>query len=312
MGDQKRYTFTVFTPTFNRASTLPRVKASLEAQTYRDFEWLIVDDGSTDGTSELASAWEGSSELTIRYFYQHNAGKHVAINRGVREAYGDLFVIVDSDDECVPQALERLLYHWESIPTSKRAAFSGVSVLATYSDGNRVGEPFPTHVFDSDALHKYFANVGRGDKWGFHRTEVLRRFPFPEPPGVKHVAMSVAWFAIGRHYKTRFVNEALLIVHSDASGGRLHHFTSLTAPGRRILHQDVVTKYIDFMTSSPEKVVRSGINYCRYSLHEGISPIEQVIAVERTDSRLLVLACLLPGALAFVRDLAVAKVRSRH
>ena len=295
-------TFTVFTPTFDRAATLPRLKASLEAQTFRDFEWLIVDDGSTDGTDELVHAWMSSSDLAIRYVRQENAGKHVAINRGVREARGDLFLTIDSDDECVPQALERLLHHWLSIPSQQRTRFSGVSVLAVHAGGRLVGSPFPRDVYDSDALRKYFAGVGRGDKWGFHRTDVMRRFPFPEPPGVKHVSMSVAWFAIGRHYRTRFVNEALLIVHQDARGERLHRFSRRTVPGRLIFHQAVVTEYLDFMPSSPALVLESGINYCRYSFHLGIWPCQQLIRVRSTASRLLVLASLLPGAMVFLRD----------
>ena len=297
--------FTVFTPTFDRAPTLPRVKAALEAQTFRDFEWLIVDDGSRDGTRELVAGWIGSSPLAIRYIHQENSGKHVAINRGVREARGDLFLILDSDDECVPQALERLLHHWDSIPSEARPAFSGVSALADYADGRPVGRSFPSDVYDSDPLRKYFAAVGGGDKWGFQRTDLMRRFPFPEPPGVKHVAMSVVWFAIGRQYKSRFVNEPLLIVHSDAGGARLHHFSSQTAPGRRIFHQEVVTKYIDFMASSPVLVIKSGINYCRYSFHGRIWPLAQVRSVRPAKSRLLVVACVLPGAAAFVRDIAI-------
>ncbi len=304
-----RHTFTVFTPTYNRASTLPRVKASLEAQTYKDFEWVIVDDGSTDGTRDLVADWITSAPLDIRYIRQENGGKHVAFNRGVREALGALFATVDSDDECAPVALERLLYHWHSIPSAERHTFSGVSALAVYADGRIVGEPFPRDVYDSDPLHKYFASVGRGDKWGFHRTDVLRRFPFPEPPGIKHVAMSVVWFAIGRYFKTRYVNEPLLIVNLDAAGVRLHDFTPRTAPGRLLLHQEVITKYIGFMTAAPGLVMKSGINYCRYSLHCRIGPLRQIRSVQPMSSRLLVLSCVLPGVAAFVRDVAIARTR---
>ena len=307
-GATGRPTFTVFTPTFDRATTLDRLRASLEAQTLRDFEWLIVDDGSSDGTEALVRGWINTSGLDIRYVRQGNAGKHVAINRGVREARGELFLTIDSDDACVPQALERLLHHWHSIPPRERWRFSGVSVLAEYAGGGMVGEPFPTDVYDSDALRKYFAAVGRGDKWGFHRTEVMRQFPFPEPPGVRHVSMSVAWFAIGRRYRTRFVNETLLIVHQDAHGERLHRFSQRTVPGRLIFHRAVVTEYLDFLASAPALVFASGINYCRYSFHLGIGPCRQVASVRPVASRLLVVASLLPGLAAFVRDI----ISERH
>jgi glycosyltransferase involved in cell wall biosynthesis len=302
MTEPDRFTFTVFTATFDRASTLPRVKAGLEAQTFQDFEWLIVDDGSTDGTADLVAGWTESSPLTIRYIRQENAGKHVAFNRGVREARGALFLPIDSDDECVPHALERFLHHWRSIPEQERAAFSAVSALACDESGRIIGEELPRDPFDSDPLHKYFSGVGRGDKWGFHRTEVLRRFPFPEPPGVRHVGMSVVWFAIGRHYKTRYVNEPLLIVHSDGSGGRLHDLTDRTVRGRLVFHEEVITTYVDFLTSAPRVVLRSGVNYCRYSFHRGFWPIRQITSVAPGISKVIVAACLVPGAVAFVRD----------
>ena len=103
--------FTVFTPTYNRAYTLHRVYESLKAQTYRDFEWLIVDDGSNDNTRELIQKWQNESLFSIRYIYQQNSGKHIAFNRAVREAKGELFLTLDSDDACVEEALERFKYH---------------------------------------------------------------------------------------------------------------------------------------------------------------------------------------------------------
>src|SRR5688572_23550113 len=108
----RAYTFTVFTPTHNRAHTLQRVYDSLRGQTFRDFEWLIVDDGSKDGTDRLAAAWARSADFEIRYRRQPNRGKHVAFNAGVRDARGELFLPLDSDDACVPRALERFIHHW--------------------------------------------------------------------------------------------------------------------------------------------------------------------------------------------------------
>ena len=101
MAEQKeavRYTFTIFTPTFNRAHTLQRVYTSLAQQTYRDFEWLVMDDGSTDSTSQLIETWKGESNFPIRSYKQENMGKHVAFNRGVEHAEGELLLVLESDD----------------------------------------------------------------------------------------------------------------------------------------------------------------------------------------------------------------------
>ena len=117
-----RYVFTVFTPTFNRSLTLRRVYESLRLQTFRDFEWLIVDDGSTDCTKELVEKWRTESSFPIRYIYQENRGKPAAFNQGVQKAQGELFLTLDSDDACVPQALERLKYHWIASRRKKRTS----------------------------------------------------------------------------------------------------------------------------------------------------------------------------------------------
>jgi len=80
------YAFTVFTPTFNRAHTLPRVWKSLQQQTFKDFEWIIVDDGSSDNTSEVVSTFKQESEFPLIYLRQQHGYKKAASNFAVREA----------------------------------------------------------------------------------------------------------------------------------------------------------------------------------------------------------------------------------
>lgn len=121
LQERTRPLFTVFTPTYNRAHTLGRLYLSLKEQTLLDFEWIVVDDGSSDDTCSLVESWKSeSSSFPIRYFYQANRGKHVATNYAVREAFGFFFIILDSDDTCVPEALERFAYHWQAIDESNR------------------------------------------------------------------------------------------------------------------------------------------------------------------------------------------------
>lgn len=103
-NQELRPLFTVFTPTYNRAHLLHRVYESLKKQTCKDFEWLIVDDGSTDATGDLIAAWQQESltDFPIRYIWQDNGHKKSAFNRGVKEAHGELFVPWDSDDVSSP------------------------------------------------------------------------------------------------------------------------------------------------------------------------------------------------------------------
>lgn len=293
-----RYTFTVFTPTYNRANTLPRVYESLRAQTFRDFEWLIVDDGSTDGTRQLIEKWQVGAEFPIHYIYQQNQGKPVACNRAAQEAQGEFLLTLDSDDECVPEAIERFKYHWDNIPADQKDKFSAVTCLCKDQNGNLVGDSFPRDVLDSDSIEIAFKYGIRGEKWGFQRTDVLKQFPFPSVPNAKFISESVVWFALSRRYKTRFVNEPLRIYHID--DGAADHLSTLSPAvmsGRAYFHRYVLDELTYWLLRTPWSVIRSAINFSRYSFGLGKSPSSQIKELHSATARLLV-ALFLPVGFA--------------
>lgn len=221
-GGGHEFTFTVFTPTYNRAHTLSRVYESLVAQTFTDFEWLIVDDGSTDGTQELVGHWQIDTAFPIRYLRQENQGKHAATNVGVAEARGELFLTIDSDDAFVPHALERYHHHWTAIPAAERDRFSAVTALVADEHGRLIGTRFPRDPTDASALEIRYRYKVKADKAGFQRTSVLRDTPFPEIAGYRGlVPESLVWNAIARRYQERYVNEVLKIAWRHDPGPRL-------------------------------------------------------------------------------------------
>ncbi len=297
------YAFTVFTPTYNRARTLPRVYESLKAQTFRDFEWLIVDDGSTDSTRQIVEAWQAISDFPIRYVYQENLGKPAACNRGTQEAHGELFLTLDSDDACLPQALERFKFHWDSIPADRKAKFSAVTVLCEDQNGNVIGNKFPRDVIDSDSIEIQFKYGVRGEKWGFQRTDVLKKFPFPTVPSAKFIAESIVWLALSREYKTRFVNEVLRIYHID--DGAQDHLSILTPSamyGRAFVHKYVLDELTGWLFRSPRSLFRSAINFSRYSFGLGKSPVSQLKELHSATGRFLLALSLPLGFMMSLRD----------
>src|SRR6202451_596699 len=284
-----RYTFTVFTPTYNRARTLPRVYESLLAQTYRDFEWLIVDDGSSDDTKQLVESWQAESKFPIRYIHQQNQGKHTAFNRGVQQAQGELFLTVDSDDDFVPTSLERFLYHWHSIDPSVKDQFTALTPPRRYADGKLAGNKFPRDIMNSDTIEVTLKYKVWGDKWGFQRTSVLKQFPFATDHDGKFIPESLTWFALSRKYKTRYVNEVLLIVYFDeASGQHLSWLSPTTIAGRLIFHSYVLNELISWLPVSPASIFRSAINFSRYSFGLGKGPSSQMKDLHSLTARFLV------------------------
>lgn len=302
------YQFTVFTPTYNRVHTLHRVYESLAAQTFRDFEWLIVDDGSTDDTSHVVSHWIEEAGFPIRYLWQRNSGKHAAFNRAVSEAKGRFFVPADSDDRFVPTALERFLFHWNTIPQSRRHEFTGVACLCMTEQGDVIGTQFPFNPTDSDSLEISYKYKVRGEKWGFHRTDVLRQFPFPEVPGVKFVPESILWNRIARRYKIRFVNEALRIYTQDA-GDQLTKRSAKERASVRVFYAVPLNTELDFLKHDPLSFLKISIQYVRLSQLAGDSPRVQLSRLHQWAGRALWGLAFIPGSLLATLDSLLKRIR---
>lgn len=294
------YVFTVFTATYNRGHTLHRVYESLTTQTYCNFEWLIVDDGSTDKTRELIRLWQQENLFPIRYIYQENRGKHTAFNLGVKEAQGRFFLNLDSDDGCVPEALERFKHYWDTISEEQKDNFSAVTCLCKDQHGKIVGNYFPFNPTDSNSLEIRYRYKAVGEKWGFHRTDVLRIFPFSEAITQTCIPESLVWNKIAKKYKTRYVNEALRIYWIEelslASGGN----PSRNSIGRRIAHLTVLNEEIDWLPVAPIKFFRSAINYSRNCFHLGITMNDQFKAIDTAVGKSLWLISLPGGYLAYL------------
>ena len=301
------YIFTVFTPTYNRANTLSRVYKSLADQTFKNFEWLIVDDGSTDGTKVLIEKWIDEASFQIRYFYQENQGKHIAHNRGVKKARGELFLSLDSDDTCVPEALERFNYHWNNIPEDKKNDFSAVTSLCHDQNGNPVGNRFPYDPTDSDSLEIIYRYKVRGEKWGFHRTDILLQFPFPEVKNANFVPEGIVWSAIAKKHKTRFVNESLRTYYSGDDQLTAASDHSVNAFSHMIWFRSRLNDEIEWIRFAPIEFLRGAAHYARFSFHAGSGIIRQARELNNFLAIILWGLMLPAGIMAYIYDVMKKK-----
>lgn len=131
---------TILTPTYNRGGELSQLYDSLKNQTCKDFEWVIVDDGSKDNTHEVVKAWLSDSDFPIRYFFKENGGKHTALNYAVKIIESELTFIVDSDDTLTADAVETVLRYHRRYEDEKNIC--GYAFLRAYPDGNVNGKEF--------------------------------------------------------------------------------------------------------------------------------------------------------------------------
>lgn len=214
---------TILTPTYNRASYLPRLFESLKAQTNRDFLWLVVDDGSEDDTENLIASY-GQQGVELRYIRQENGGKHAALNRGIAEIQSELTFIVDSDDYLPENAVETVLAYHEKYRGTP--GLCGYSFLRCHSDG-RVN----TAYFPSDELIGSYAQVRinggiGGDKAEVFYTEILKKYPFPVFSGEKFMPEDTVWMQMSGPYQMVHMNKN--IYYCDYLEG------GLTNTGRRM------------------------------------------------------------------------------
>jgi glycosyltransferase involved in cell wall biosynthesis len=294
------YTFTVFTPTFNRAHTLPRVYDSLLNQTFKDFEWLIVDDGSLDNTKELIDLWINEKKINIHYFKQNNQGKHVAMDFAVEHAKGYFFLTLDSDDSCVQNALERFVYNWETIPVNERAKFSAVTALCMNEEGNPLSKE--TFTFkDSNSLDCKFKYKFETEAWGFQKTAVLKEFKFETKITNSLVPESYVWFRIAEKYKTRFVNEYLRVYytgHSSLSNTKIKN----KAEGLIFYYTYLLNYQLSYFKYVPLHFIYYAAKLTRYSLHNNTKFSTVFKELKTNYGKILFLSCIPLGMIFYIYD----------
>lgn len=176
---------TVFTPTFNRAYALPKLYKSLCSQTSNQFEWIVVDDGSTDNTKEIVSNWIKEGKIDLRYIYQPNAGKPAAHNRGVAEAKGDMFVCVDSDDYLVPDAIKCIMNCIKNIQSKQNLV--GILAFKMHADNTPITRLTDNSVKACTLSGAYKRHGLSGDTMLIFKTDVVRKFEFPVVAGEKFI-----------------------------------------------------------------------------------------------------------------------------
>lgn len=203
---------TIFTPTYNRKYTLPRLYESIKKQTIKDFEWIIIDDGSTDGTEQLVESWlKEKNDFKINYEKVTNNGKHRAINKAVKLAKGKMFFIVDSDDYLTEDAIEKIKYYENTLPKKDKALYAGVAGFRGYTINDSIGKMIQEEYIDAlNTERKRFGLLG--DKAEAYYTKILKKYPFPEFNNEKFIPESVVWNKISADgYKIRWFNQIIYI-----------------------------------------------------------------------------------------------------
>lgn len=207
---------TVFTPTYNRAYIIENLYRSLQRQTCLDFEWLVIDDGSTDDTESLFAKWVAEEKrFPIRYYKKENGGKCRAINYALELAQGELFFTVDSDDYLTDDALEKVL-RWEA-ELPKKEQYCGIAGnLGTVPD-ETPNSIFEKAYHDGNALDRY--GCVDGERAMVFYTDIHRRYLYPIFPGENFMTEAVTWNRMANDgYQMRFYNDIIWVFEYKEDG----------------------------------------------------------------------------------------------
>jgi glycosyltransferase involved in cell wall biosynthesis len=205
---------TIFTPTYNRANTLPRTYESLLNQTNNDFEWLIVDDGSADNTKSLVKNWIDEGKIKIRYQKQKNSGKYIAFNTALNLAKGEYFFTVDSDDWLPEDTVGNII---KALPKIQQSNCCGIIALKSYGDATIIGSKLPDNIEYTTAYHLSRIGYG-GERSLVFKTSVIKQFPFPVIENEKFVTECVVYDNVEKGHIYYVMNTSLTICEYQPDG----------------------------------------------------------------------------------------------
>lgn len=313
---ESSYKFTIFTPIYNRKDKIKRVWDSIVSQTFRDFEWIVIDDGSSDGVMDLLETWRSEASFPMTVIRQENMGKHVAWNVAVAQAKGELFVPADSDDAFDPDTLERFAYYWdEYLSDENRREFSGINVLCKDPDsGEIIGNKYPNDKLISNNLELHYVHSVVGEKWGCIRIDLLKSRPFKKVNG-SYLSENWIWFYLARSYHVLCVNEALRSYYTDAAN-------ALSSPDSASLLKSAESKYtylvwhvsanFDYICryGFPVEFLKNFLNIWRFGEISGMRKMDIIKEFDSIMIRSLLILFYIPSVLLFFR--ASKKLRNIH
>jgi glycosyltransferase involved in cell wall biosynthesis len=213
---QFKHRFTVFTPVYNCEDTIERVYNCLLNQTFKDFEWLIINDGSNDKSHDVILSIINNASLKINYINnEKNQHKMGCFMQAIELADGEFFLTFDADDECVDEALEVFNDEYNSIPEDKKPNISAVTGLCVNQHGKQIGDLYPEQPYYSNTFKSYAIDHVLGEKWGFTKTNILRHISYPEAfISNGFMPEGLIWNTLALHgYETKYINKSLRIYY---------------------------------------------------------------------------------------------------
>lgn len=305
--------FTMFTSVYNRKHTIDRVWDSLMNQTNKNFEWILIDNGSSDGIEPLLEEYKAKADFPVTLIFQKNRGKQYAMNQAIDLAKGELFMPVDSDDTFEYDLIERLTEVWKKY---KADNISGIEVLCKDEEGNIVGDKFPVDEEGvSNFENVFYKHNVRGEKWGAVRVDLLRKYRLPVHDfDVKYIPDHYVWAQIGFNYDCVYLNEPFRTYFQD-SGNQITHEKNLTYEVMRMKNWLALWE-INYMFPRTEKYISLNKYLQKFvflwltTFRTKKSVVGTLKSLKRWKSKLVALLLLIPSFFIKVFNLNLDSLKS--
>lgn len=212
---------TIITSNYNRREVLYRCMKSIEAQTFRDIEYIVVDNGSSVSFDDVMEKFMEEATIPVMFVKRNNGiGRHTGRNSAIRRARGEYLAMIDSDDEYLPDGIEKLVNAWMQIPEDQRMDYRETCCLVQDEHGRQVGDKFPEGINKLSRLEALKAVMVPGlgcEHANMSRTILLKENLFPEPEGVASYSDSVIWWKLSNKYKSYFFNGIAKVYYTESA-----------------------------------------------------------------------------------------------
>lgn len=233
-----QYRFTVFTACYNSEKFIHRVFESLETQTFRDFEWLVINDASTDNTLNILHEYSKRATFPMRILTNPvNKMLYYNFNIGFEEAKGEFMVFAGHDDRYDADMLETFYKVWKQYGNDKIARISG---LCRDQFCNLVGNKYPKDILISNYFTIFEKYIYQQEKGGCTRTEILKEHPFNLE--TDRIGETFLWEAISLKYDTIFINKIFRTYYREPE-----NLNALTKVPRSRNARYIYASYLDWV-----------------------------------------------------------------
>ena len=296
-----KYKFTVFTPCYNSEKFIHRVYDSLKTQTFKDFEWLVIDDASTDQTISILKSFQLENIFNIKIVENK---KNQMITRNFNDAFllaeGELFIPLGHDDMIEPESLEQMDIIWSK---HKKDNISGIWSMCKDQFGNLIGNYFDKDLLIDNYFNLFINHIYTKEKFLCVRTDIVQKYNFEENH-LEYIPEGLLWGRIALRYDTIFVNNIFRTYYLEPD-----NLNALTKRSRKKLSESVmyqnaiwINEFFPALKDGLKFKLRTYFAFAYYSFLSQESLMVNLSKINHNSHKLLIITILPVAFLVYLKN----------